>query len=92
MNIQNTVRSLTSLVVLALCLTGVGLAQSANKGESVAAIAADRNEVRWQPQVEYGRLDPYGFRPRRPCVSAGNLKPAPTPIVSACRPGREQPG
>jgi hypothetical protein len=56
MNIQNTVRSLASLVVLAICLTGVGLAQSVNKSESVAAVVADRNAVRWQPQVEYGRL------------------------------------
>ena len=56
MNIQNTVRSLASLVVLALCLTGVGRAQSVNKGDSVAAVVADRNAVRWQPQVEYGRL------------------------------------
>jgi len=32
------------------------MAQSANKVESVAAVTADRTEVRWQPQVEYGRL------------------------------------
>jgi hypothetical protein len=56
MKIQNTVRGFTYLVVLAMCLSGSALAQSANKVESVAAIGADRTEVRWQPQVEYGRL------------------------------------
>jgi len=45
-----------SLVVLALCFGGSALAQSENKVESVAAVSADRGEVRWQPQVEYGRL------------------------------------
>jgi len=39
-----------------MCLSGTALAQSENKIESVAAISADRTEVRWQPQVEYGRL------------------------------------
>jgi hypothetical protein len=56
MKIQNTIRGFAYLVVLAMCLSGSALAQSANKVESVAAISADRTEVRWQPQVEYGRL------------------------------------
>src|SRR2546426_11680275 len=56
MKIQKTVRVFAYLAVLTMCLTGAALAQSANKVESVAAIAADRAEVRWQPQVEYGRL------------------------------------
>ncbi len=56
MRIQNTVRGFAYLVVLAMCLSGTALAQSENKIESVAAISADRTEVRWQPQVEYGRL------------------------------------
>jgi hypothetical protein len=56
MKTQNTVRGFAYLVVLAMCLSGTALAQSAKKVESVAAIAADRTEVRWQPQVEYGRL------------------------------------
>ena len=53
---RNTVRGFALLVVLIMCLGGAALAQSENKIESVAAIAADRAEVRWQPQVEYSRL------------------------------------
>src|SRR6266404_4275548 len=56
MRIQNTFQGFAYLVVLAMCQSGSALAQSANKVESVAAIGADRTEVRWQPQVEYGRL------------------------------------
>jgi hypothetical protein len=56
MRIQNTVRGFALLVVLAMCLSGSALAQSANKVESAAAVSADRTQVRWQPQVEYGRL------------------------------------
>ena len=56
MRIQNTVRGFIFLVVLAMCLSGSASAQSANKAESVAAIGADGTEVRWQPQVEFGRL------------------------------------
>jgi hypothetical protein len=56
MKIQKTVRVFAYLVVLTMCMSGSALAQSANKVESVAAIAADRAEVRWQPQVEYSRL------------------------------------
>jgi hypothetical protein len=56
MKIQKTVQVFAYLVVLAMCLSGTALAQSTNKAESVAAVAADRGEVRWQPQVEYSRL------------------------------------
>jgi endosialidase-like protein len=56
MKITNNIRSLASLLALALCLSATVLAQSANKEDSVAAVTADRSEVRWQPQVEYARL------------------------------------
>jgi hypothetical protein len=49
-------RVFACLILLALCFAANALAQSANKVESVAAVTADRTEVRWQPQVEYGRL------------------------------------
>ncbi len=56
MKIKKSARVFAYLVVLAVCFSATALAQSANKVESVAAVAADRGEVRWQPQVEYGRL------------------------------------
>lgn len=56
MKITKNVRVFAYLVALAVCLSSTALAQSANKGESVAAVTADRTEVRWQPQVEYGHL------------------------------------
>jgi hypothetical protein len=56
MRIKKGARVFAYLVVLAVCFSATALAQSANKVESVAAVAADRGEVRWQPQVEYGRL------------------------------------
>ncbi|HEY3139374.1 MAG TPA: hypothetical protein VGL29_25365, partial [Blastocatellia bacterium] len=56
MKIQKGVRFFASLIVLALCLAVAARAQSANKGESIASVAGERSEVRWRPQVEYGRL------------------------------------
>jgi uncharacterized coiled-coil protein SlyX len=56
MKIKKTIQVFAYLVVLAMCQSGTALAQSTNKAESVAAVAADRGEVRWQPQVEYSRL------------------------------------
>lgn len=56
MKIQKGVRVFASLIVLALCLAVAARAQSANKGESIASVAGERSEVRWRPQVEYGRL------------------------------------
>jgi len=56
MRIQNPIRGFAFLVTFAALLSGVTLAQSANKEESVASITADRAEIRWQPHVEYGRL------------------------------------
>jgi len=56
MRIQNLIRGFALLVAFAALLSGVTLAQSANKSESVASITADRAEIRWQPHVEYGRL------------------------------------
>ena len=56
MKIQRTVRVFAYLIVLAMCISATALAQSASKVESVAAVNADQTEVRWQPQVEYGRL------------------------------------
>ena len=44
------------LVMLALCCSSTALAQSENKAQPLAAIKADATEVRWLPQVEYGRL------------------------------------
>jgi hypothetical protein len=56
MKTTKCVRVFPYLVVLAVCFSATALAQSANKVETVAAVSADRAEVRWQPQVEYGRL------------------------------------
>jgi hypothetical protein len=56
MRFQNTLRGFVHLVLLVGCLNGAVFAQSANRVEAVAAIAADRTQVRWTPQVEYGRL------------------------------------
>jgi hypothetical protein len=56
MSIQKRVRGFALLVVLTACLSVGGMAQSASRAESIAAVAADRAEVRWQPQVEYSRL------------------------------------
>ena len=56
MKIHRTVRVFAYLTLLAMCISATALAQSANKVESVAAVNADQTEVRWQPQVEYGRL------------------------------------
>jgi hypothetical protein len=44
------------LIALALGMSVTSAAQSSNKVESVAAIGADRTEVRWQPLVEYSRI------------------------------------
>ncbi|MFY9609147.1 MAG: hypothetical protein WAU45_11115 [Blastocatellia bacterium] len=55
MKITN-VRVFAYLAAFAVCLSAAALAQSATKDESVAAVTADRTQVRWQPQVEYGRL------------------------------------
>ncbi|MEK6284813.1 MAG: hypothetical protein AABO57_03655 [Acidobacteriota bacterium] len=51
---QKTVRFFTYLV-FAMCASVAALGQS-SRVDSVAAVAADRTEVRWQPQVEYGRI------------------------------------
>lgn len=56
MKVAKKVRGFGYLVVLAVCLSATALAQSGNNVEFVAAVAADRAEVRWQPQVEYGRM------------------------------------
>src|SRR5438132_10527802 len=56
MKIHKIVRDFTCLLVLAICLGAAAMAQSPNKIESVATVTADQAEVRWQPQVEYGRL------------------------------------
>jgi hypothetical protein len=56
MKIHRTVRVFAFLVALAMCISATALAQSASKVESIATVAADQTEVRWQPQVEYGRL------------------------------------
>ena len=56
MKIQKTARIFAFPVVLAICVASTAMAQSVNKIESVATVAADQAEVRWQPQVEYGRL------------------------------------
>ena len=56
MKTQRTVRVFAYSILLALCISATALAQSANKVESVASVNADQNEVRWQTQVEYGRL------------------------------------
>lgn len=51
---QKTVRVLACLL-FAMCASVGALAQS-SRVDSVAAVSADRTEVRWQPQVEFGRL------------------------------------
>jgi len=51
MRFQNTLRGFVHLVLLVGCLNGAVFAQSANRVEAVAAIAADRTQVRWTPQV-----------------------------------------
>ena len=56
MKIKKTARIFAFPVVLAICLAATAMAQSVNKIESVATVAGDQAEVRWQPQVEYGRL------------------------------------
>lgn len=53
--IHKTTRALGGLLTLVVFLAASAMAQS-NKVESVASIEADQSEVRWQPQVEYGRL------------------------------------
>ncbi|MFY9572270.1 MAG: hypothetical protein WAV20_12800, partial [Blastocatellia bacterium] len=56
MKIQQTVRVAAFLFLFAIGVCLTALAQTANKVESVASVTADRTEVRWQPQVEYGHL------------------------------------
>jgi uncharacterized coiled-coil protein SlyX len=56
MRIQSTVRVFAYPILVALWISATALAQSPVKVESVAAVTADQTEVRWQPQVEYGRL------------------------------------
>jgi uncharacterized coiled-coil protein SlyX len=56
MKIQSTVRVFAYPILLALWISATALAQSASKVESVAAVTSDQSEVRWQPQVEYGRI------------------------------------
>lgn len=53
---QKTVRIFAYLAVLTMCFSVSAIAQSSPNAELVAAISSDSSEVRWQPQVEYGRL------------------------------------
>src|SRR2546428_5443848 len=56
MKFQNTLRGLAYLILLTTSLSPGALAQSANKLDTVAAVTADQTEVKWRPQVEFGRL------------------------------------
>ncbi len=53
---RRIVNVLSYLMVLAASLGGTALAQSIQRNDSVASLSTDRTEVRWQPNVEYGRL------------------------------------
>lgn len=53
---QKMTRVLTYLTLLVSCLSVSAMAQSAKIEDSIAAIAGDATEIRWQPRVEYARI------------------------------------